>query len=241
MKQPIIAATVIVLVLALAVTALALGGNDPEAVTQDSGFVGLSLDEAIATAEAEDRPWRIARQDDEGFALTADLWPGRVTFEVDDGIVTVATIEEEFTPPADYGVEDAEKRAGLLASALLRLAIVDNGFGGQDVFDDLRVLTTVDGEPLTATDRDFIQAALAEVGSVTWIDDFEAEVAPLFDAPQTGVALLAIDRIELLDDRAEVEVRLWCGSLCGVFLTYEAAPSESGWEITGTVGPIAMS
>ena len=43
--------------------------------------------------------------------------------------------------------------------------------------------------------------------------------------------LVSVDRILLLDDRAEVELRYWCGSLCAVFLTYEAVPDHNGWTI----------
>ncbi len=55
------------------------------------------------------------------------------------------------------------------------------------------------------------------------------------------MAVVSVEDILLLDDRAEVELRLWCGSLCGVFLTYQAVPDDNGWNIVGTVGPIAMS
>jgi hypothetical protein len=50
-----------------------------------------------------------------------------------------------------------------------------------------------------------------------------------------------VERIDLLDDRAEIELGVWCGSLCGVYVTYEATPMDGGWEITDTPGPIAMS
>lgn len=240
MNKQLFTVAVVSVALALTMTALAGGGDDSKAAPEDSGYVGLAIDDAIVRAEAEGRPWRIARQDDEHFALTADLRPGRITFEIDDGVVTVAGIEQEAASP-DRGPGDAEKRAGLLAGALLRFVTIDNGFGAQDVFSDFRVLSTIGDEPLTAIDRDFIEAVLSELGTVSWIDDFDAEVRPMFDAPPVAVVVLAIDRLELLDDRAEVELRSWCGSLCGVFLTYGAVPGAAGWEITGTVGPIAIS
>ena len=59
--------------------------SDPEA------FIGLSIDDATALAEQEGRAWRIARQDDEQFFLTEDYSPDRVNFEVDSGVVTIAT------------------------------------------------------------------------------------------------------------------------------------------------------
>ena len=68
-------------------------GGEPPA---DSGlspagdFVGLPLDDAGRKADGEGRAWRIGREDDELFALTADYDPDRLTFEVDDGIVTEA-------------------------------------------------------------------------------------------------------------------------------------------------------
>ena len=238
-----------VTVLGLTVTALAFTGDGDapaidETSTHQGGFVGLTLEDAIAGAEDDDRPWRVSRQDDEELVLTADLWPGRVTFEVDDGVVTSADIEEPFTPPDDYGLEDASERAGLLADALTRLLLVDNGFGSADVFDDIRVSRSVGSDsasPLFDLDLEFIEAALSELGSVSFIDDVSAEIDSLFDATPAGVVVAVIERVELLDDRAEIELRLWCGSLCGVFLTYEAVPADSGWEITGVAGPIAMS
>jgi hypothetical protein len=63
--------------------------------TKDSGtaddYVGLTKQAAIEKAEADGRPWRIGREDDERFLLTLDYNPNRVTFEIDDGKVTTAT------------------------------------------------------------------------------------------------------------------------------------------------------
>ncbi len=62
-----------------------LAGDVLEAVD----FVGMTLDVAGSWAEES------GRQDGEDFALTEDFVPGRVTFTVEDGIVTAATIEGE--------------------------------------------------------------------------------------------------------------------------------------------------
>jgi hypothetical protein len=56
-------------------------------------WYGLSKDDAIAKAEAEDRDWRIGREDGETFAHRDDLVDRRVTFCFDDGVVTSATVE----------------------------------------------------------------------------------------------------------------------------------------------------
>lgn len=57
-----------------------------------AAYVGLTKAAAIARAKAEQRPWRIGREDDEQFMLTQDFVENRVTFEIDDGKVTKATL-----------------------------------------------------------------------------------------------------------------------------------------------------
>lgn len=66
------------------------GGDAGGTLTNPDGFIGLPLEEAQLLAEQENRPWRIGRQDDESFALTEDYNEQRVTFDIDDGVVTGA-------------------------------------------------------------------------------------------------------------------------------------------------------
>ncbi|MEM9134120.1 MAG: hypothetical protein AAF962_11000 [Actinomycetota bacterium] len=56
------------------------------------GFEGLTEAEGRELAESEGRPFRIARSDEEVFALTMDLVPNRVTVELDDGVITLAVL-----------------------------------------------------------------------------------------------------------------------------------------------------
>ncbi len=222
------------------------GGDDGlnETAVQGEAFVGLTISEATALADDEGRPWRIGRQDDEAFVLTDDLVPGRVTFEIDDGTVTSSTIESASVPPADDAIVEDPSRADLIAVAVKRLLTVDNGFGGVDVFDDIRVADVVGSDPdqpLQGLDLELIAATLSDLGTVRFVDAADAEIEVLFEESPAGVAVVSVEHILLLDDRAEVELRLWCGSLCGVFLTYQAVPDHNGWNIVGTVGPIAMS
>ena len=70
-------------------------GERPQLVTPDlavTDFVGLSQDEATAIADENLVPWRIGRIDDDALALTEDFNPGRLTFEIDDGVVTSASL-----------------------------------------------------------------------------------------------------------------------------------------------------
>jgi len=137
--------------------------------TQSESFVGLTISEATALAEDEGRPWRIGRQDDQSFVLTDDLVPARVTFEIDDGTVTSAIIEQPNTDsPGDVIAEDSA-RAGLIAAAVKRLLTVDNGFGGVDVFDDIRVAAVIGsdpGQPLHGLDLGFIDETRSALGTV---------------------------------------------------------------------------
>jgi len=212
--------------------------------TDTTRFHGLTSGEAGTLADTEGRPWRIGGQDGESFVLTDDLVPGRVTFEIDEGIVTSASIEQPNVRPPGEGVVEDQDRANLISAAVKRLLTVDNGFGGHDVFDDIRVATLIGtdpSQPLQGLDLELIAETLQELGTVRYIDDADAEIGALFSKSPAGVAVVSVERVLLLDDRAEVELRLWCGSLCGVFLTYEAAPEVGGWNIIGTTGPIAMS
>lgn len=68
-------------------------------------FIGMPLDVAASFAEEQGRQWRVGHRDGEDLVLTADFMSGRVTFTVEDGIVTAASIEEEegqdVAPPAE--------------------------------------------------------------------------------------------------------------------------------------------
>lgn len=240
----------VALVMILIAGGIAAAGGEDDAGTDTAGesidelaFVGLTLDEASALAAEQDRLWRVGRQDDTSFAITADLIPGRVTFEVDAGVVTAAEIERPNTDPSDTSPPEDPAKAQLIAAGLLRILTDDNTFGGRDVFDDIRVARYLgsDGSVLAPLDLELAADVLSEYGTVTFVDDPTRHIEELFDQTPTGVAIVTVERLELLDDRAEIELSLWCGSLCGIYITYGAVPAADGWEITGPIGPIAVS
>ena len=80
-----------------------------------------------------------------------------------------------------------------------------------------------------------------------FVEDADAEIETVLKESPEGlsVAVVSVVSVLLLDDRAEVELRLLCGSHCAVFLTYEAVPYSSGgsigWNIVGTTGGIAAA
>lgn len=201
----------------------------------DGSFVGLSLDEASSRADAEGRPWRLGRLDDERFALTQDYVVGRVTFEVDDGLVTTALIEGESRDDADRGA--------LAAAAVERIVEVDNSFGGGTPFERVEVASAITSQPssrFSLVEREQIAASIQDVAEVEFVDDPAAAIERYFDTGDS-VAVVSVAGLKVDADRAEIEVELWCGSVCGVFLTYEAERTDAGWQILGTRGPIAVS
>ncbi|MDH3308468.1 MAG: hypothetical protein OEO77_13240, partial [Acidimicrobiia bacterium] len=182
--------------------------------------------------------------DDEFFAHDAQLLVGRVTFEIDNGNITSASIERDTAPDPGNDLVEDPAQASLLAGAVRRLLTVDNSFGGADVFDDIRIATVIGADPdqpLQFLDLEMIAVAVSELGTVQYIDDADSEIKALLEESPDGVAVVSVEQVAILDDRALVEMRLWCGSLCGVFLTYEAESQNGGWNIIGTTGPIVMS
>jgi hypothetical protein len=225
---------------------LIVAGDTEADDSVDAGdFVGLDTEAAAVLAERNGRPWRVARDDDQHFALTDDLVTGRVTFEIDAGVVTAAEIEGANLAPPDSVAYGTERLARLETAAIVRLVTVDQGFGtGNAPFDLVQVGTAIGGDtarPVDALALELIADTLADRFAVEFVSDTDATVAAHFDNQTMGVAVAAIDDVRIDADRAEIEMRLWCGSLCGVFLTYEAVLGSSGWEIIGTTGPIAMS
>ena len=72
------------------------GGTVLAGQALDGGqLVGMPLDVAISWVEEQGRQWRVGREDGVDLALTADFVLDRVTFTVEDGVVTAATIENE--------------------------------------------------------------------------------------------------------------------------------------------------
>ena len=66
-------------------------------------------------------------------------------------------------------------------------------------------------------------------------------IADLAANEASGMAVVTIEDIRVEDDRAEIDMGLWCGNVCAVYLTYQAELADSKWAIIGTSGPIAVS
>ena len=143
----------------------------------------------------------------------------------------------------DVANEDVA-RAELVAAAVHQLVTRNNSFGGGDAFDLVEVAELIGADvsrPLQPLTRELIALAIEPSARVMFVQGADAEIDRLFDEAPQRVAVVSVEDLHIAGQRAELDMRLWCGSLCGVFLTYRAELTERGWEILGTTGPIAVS
>jgi hypothetical protein len=96
-------------------------------------------------------------------------------------------------------------------------------------------------QPLTAEERNAIEAALSPLAPIRWIDDADEwrtdDLMPVIP----GSAILGVGAITFDDQGALVPMSMWCGGLCGTWFTYRVTSSDSGWVVSGIEGPIAVS
>jgi hypothetical protein len=95
--------------------------------------------------------------------------------------------------------------------------------------------------PLTPGERTAIEARLSSLGAVQWVDDATSFNNSL-QADGARSLLIGLGEPTITDDTALARVSLWCGNLCGTWLTYTLAPdAEEHWAVTGYHGPRAIS
>lgn len=135
--------------------------------------------------------------------------------------------------------------AGLQADALERLVTVDNSFAeGVFPFSRVHIVTVIGDEPDRPLDQlalDRISDALEPLAPVVFVPNTEDAIDDLSVESAGGEAVAGIENLRIEGERAEIDMRLWCGSLCGIFLTYEAELTDDTWQILGITGPIVMS
>jgi hypothetical protein len=143
----------------------------------------------------------------------------------------------------------------VLAAAILELITEDHTFGdGPPPFTDYLIQSKFDpfaGTPtgteeanprlLTVEEQAAIESAVGGYGEVQWIDD--PDVFRTTDLMPTieGAVILGVGEPVFDGDDALVPVSLWCGGLCGTWLTYKLSLTDTGWVVTGIEGPIAVS
>ncbi len=179
-----------------------------------------------------------------------------MTFGLDDGIVTAASIERPFEDRDDSGQPPTQQQRDtgdmlaardvpdILAAAVRQLLTVDHGFNEAPPFTDVYVgnaLGGLGGEPLEPLQLERIAATVNEIGATAqYVDDPDGLIQKLFDNTPEGAAVIIIDSLDLLPEGAVVELHYWCASQCVVFVSYEVASVDGEWIVT-LAGPILMS
>lgn len=158
--------------------------------------------------------------------------------------------------PAPTAVTTARHdSAEVMAAAVERLVTRDHTFGeGEHRFGEYLILDRTEptaggaGEgprgrarPLTGTERAAIAAVVEPLGPHRFIADADAWRTDALEPRIPGSAIVAVGEPELAADTALAPVSLWCGGLCGTWLTYRVDRTDGAWTVTRTEGPVAIS
>lgn len=144
--------------------------------------------------------------------------------------------------------------AGVLAAAVEELITVDHTFGdGPPPFTHYLLLDATDpaagtgdpgdiaSRPLTQSERSAIEEAVSPFGTVEWIDDGDEYRTEDLRPTIEGAVIIGVGEPILDRQDALAPVSLWCGGLCGTWLTYQLELADDIWTVTGIEGPIAIS
>jgi hypothetical protein len=153
------------------------------------------------------------------------------------------------------GDPGSSQAAEMMAAALVELITEDHGFGeGPPPFTEYLIQNRIDtsagnaiasssesARQLTGTERAAIEEAVREYGVVRWIDDPSdwqtSDLVPTIE----GAAILGVGEPVIEADTGLVPVSMWCGGLCGTWLTYRLDVVDDVWVVTDIEGPIAVS
>ena len=153
------------------------------------------------------------------------------------------------------GVEVSGETPEIMAAALVELITEDHTFGtGPPPFTEYLIQNRIDpssGDPTAPTDGATrpltdaelvaIEDAISPFGAVRWIEDPAGFRTPDLVPTIEGSAILGVGEPTIEGDTGLVPVSMWCGGLCGTWLTYRLDLVDDVWVVTGIEGPIAVS
>lgn len=143
-----------------------------------------------------------------------------------------------------FGDGTRSDSAQLMAAALTHL--ISDQYGGGSSFSQYLIETnsSVDGDdprPLTDDERAAVEEAIFRFGPARWISDPEEWRTPNLTPRIEGSVIPSVGVPTFDEDRALVSVSTWCGSLCGMSLTYRIQEVGDEWHVTGIEGPIGTA
>lgn len=159
---------------------------------------------------------------------------------------------ESASTPATTSRDDT---AEVMAAAVQRLIRSDHTFGeGEHRFSEYLILDRTDttaggaGEgprgparPLTGAERAAIARVVRPFGPHRFIADAAAWRTDDLEPRIPGSAIVGVGEPEMGADTALAPVSLWCGGLCGTWLTYRLDRTGGTWTVIRTEGPVAIS
>ena len=143
----------------------------------------------------------------------------------------------------------------MMAASLVELITENHGFGEapapftvyliQNRIDPSAIIVDAptDGSirPLTDAEMRAIEDAVSEHGIVRWIDDPAEWRTPDLAPSVDGAAILRVGEPVVKDQSGLVPVSMWCGGVCGTWLTYRLDLINMDWVVTDIEGPVAVS
>lgn len=162
-------------------------------------------------------------------------------------------------PSAEPELSDADREhAEIYAAVITRLVTRDHTFGrraspfdrvfvidgpikgaGDPMKDGLVPAPQPFGEELEAA----VEAELIGLPPVEFIEDPDAvrKGPDGMDGVKNNGVIITLGPIVRDGDEVHVPNGLWCGGLCGQWLTYVVEQQNGEWRVTGTTGPSAIS
>ena len=154
--------------------------------------------------------------------------------------------------------DDADPRTvEIYAAVIRRLVTKDHTFGGApSPFDHVFILDGLRqgagnpskgmGPPDKRFSREIKEALKIELASLPPIDfishpDSVRVGKDLMGGVKKDGVIVTVGPIVGRSRNVKVPNSLWCGGLCGQWLTYRLKVKDGHWRVTGTVGPIAIS
>jgi hypothetical protein len=156
--------------------------------------------------------------------------------------------------------DDVAEQIGIYAAVISRLVTQDHTFGqGTSPFEHVYVVngpisaagaTEAAPNPFGPASDPFppdviagIEDELVDLPPVRFVHD--GNDVRLGEQGMQGVkdngVIITLGRVAWKDGQVNVATGLWCGRLCGQWLTYVLVEDDGRWEITGTTGPISIS
>lgn len=142
----------------------------------------------------------------------------------------------------------------IYAAVTRQLVEFNNTFGPHHRFSHILMVEHLDPDAgndmrwgqsaglLSEEQRQAIVAAVEHLGPVRFISSWSEFVQE--DKPEPvipGSVIVTLAPVEFDDQGARVGANLWCGSLCGLWVTYRVMEGTDGWSVAGTEGDWTIS